>query len=65
METREKITIETLYKRNGTTLKFVPIKNVPGFSHRVIINEKMADWLSSAVRPGKKHAEYFLKKHNA
>ena len=41
---------------------FYPIKNCPGFSHKVIINCRPAGWLSSEVRPSGKTAAYFLEK---
>jgi hypothetical protein len=47
----------------GNTLIFRPVKHVPGFTHRVIINSEAADWLGGGFPPSARHASYFLKKH--
>ncbi len=41
---------------------FVPVDNVPGFTHRVLIDELPRDWLGYG-KPSARAAEYFLRKH--
>ena len=43
-----------------TILRFVPKKGVPGFSHRVIINDEAFSWLDSRARPSADAAQYFI-----
>jgi len=56
--------IRKIYQRpDGATIEFVPVKNVPGFSHRVILNGSPVDWLSNTSKPSVKVATYFFDKH--
>ena len=56
--------VRKIYQHDdGATLEFVPIKNVPGFSHRVILNGKPVDWLSNTSKPSVKVAQYYFEKH--
>lgn len=58
------IKVRKVYQKpDGTTVEFVPVKNVPGFSHRVILNGKPVDWLTDKVKPSLKTAEYYFEKH--
>ena len=46
-------------------VEFLPLGQhavVPGFTHRVIIDGLMKDWLGHG-KPSAKSAEYFLRKH--
>lgn len=54
----------TFAAEDGRVLQFVPIKNVPGFSHRVTINGLAADYLGDNAKPSAKSAEFFLGKHS-
>lgn len=40
-----------------------PDYTVPGFSHRVIVNRRIVDWLSDSEKPSAKNALFFLEKH--
>lgn len=50
---------------------FLPVKNTPGFSHRVSITKtpsnsnlvNVVNWLSSEFRPSIKTATFFFEKH--
>ena len=44
------------------TVKFIPVRSVPGYTHRVIIDDNAVDWLGYG-KPNTKAAEYFLRKH--
>lgn len=58
-----KISVKTTYcDEHGNELKFVKV-DAGSFSHRVIVNDRPFDWLSSSYNPSKKTAEFFLKKH--
>lgn len=52
-----------LYDYDFGTLEFVPVKNVPQYSHRVIINRRPIGWLSSDTKPNIKSARYFIERH--
>lgn len=56
--------IRKIYERgDGVAVEFIKIANVPGFSHRVIINGKAVDWLSADFKPSAVSAEYYAEKH--
>jgi hypothetical protein len=44
----------------GNTVVFRPVQRVPGFTHRVIVNQVATGWLASGFKPNAKHAVYFL-----
>jgi hypothetical protein len=48
---------------DGTTIEYAPVKDAPGFSHRVLINGIPVDWQGNHRKPSKKSAVYFLEKH--
>jgi len=52
-----------MYVVDGLRVQFWPVENVPGFSHRVSINESYVDWLSDEAKPNGKSAIYFIEKH--
>ncbi len=63
-----KIRKETHYiDEYNRRLWFVPLQktDAPGFTHRVIIDYKMVDWLSTDYKPSAKTAQYFFEKHPA
>lgn len=55
--------VHKIYQKDGSTIEFVPVANVPGFTHRVILNSKPVDWLSRDFKPSIKAAEYYFEKH--
>lgn len=55
--------VVTYHHRDGRTLHFYPVSNVPGFSHRVIIDDVPFSWLSSDCKPSKKTAKFFFDEH--
>ena len=44
------------------SVEFIPITGVPGFTHRVVIDDMPRDWLGYG-KPSAHAAEYFLRKH--
>jgi hypothetical protein len=46
---------------DGNTVLFRRVRQVPGFTHRVIVNGVPTGWLAVGFRPTAKHATYFLK----
>jgi hypothetical protein len=58
---RPTVRIRKLYEfsEGPRTVEFVPVENVPGFSHRVIVDGKPSSWLSSDYKPSEKSARYF------
>lgn len=58
---------EYYHKDTRVSIRFIPVKNVPGFSHRVIIrfdSEQVAtDWLGDDFTITEKNARYYFKKH--
>ena len=61
----------TEYIAETVTIRFVPISNVPGFTHKVLIirndDRKVIkkDWLGSDFKVSEKAAKYFYEKHIA
>lgn len=51
------------YTIAGHIIRFVPIKAVPGKSHRVIIDNVAKDWLSDKAKINRRNAAYYLVKH--
>lgn len=45
-------------------IQFWPVKNVPGWTHRVTINGQACDWLSGAFKPNRKTAAFYSEKHS-
>lgn len=49
---------------DGNVVEFKPINDVPGFTHRVIVNNKAVDYLDNKhARPTAKVADFFYNKH--
>lgn len=48
--------------RTNDLVTFAPVKRVPGFTHRVIVNGKPISWLADTHRPSVKVAKYYLDK---
>jgi len=48
---------------NKIIVQFVPITNVPGFTHRVTMNGAAYAWLGDNAKPNRKSAEYFLDRY--
>ena len=56
-----KIRRVTAYRaEDGRFLEYIPAIRVPGFSHRVIIDNKPVGWLSNTHQPNAKSAEFFF-----
>lgn len=57
----------TSYKAEGWEVRFVPVENVPGYTHRVLISfegQQIArDWLGDTHKPSAKTALYYVQKH--
>lgn len=43
-------------------IEFWPVKNIPGFTHRVLVNGKKAGYLHHTVKVNQKSAQFFLAK---
>ena len=51
---------------DGFTVEFIPVKDAPGFSHRVAVCGRLVkSWLSNESRPNRKTALFFRGKHEA
>ena len=57
------IRTKTVYTCDGHRLEFVKVRNVPDFSHRVMIDDKPVDWLSDRFKPSRDTAAFFFHKH--
>lgn len=57
------------FTANGYSVKFIPEKSLPGFSHKVItVNDVTqsivaSEWLAQDVKVSSKTAEFFYNKH--
>jgi len=62
-----KFTKITEYKADAVSIRFIPVSNIPGFTHSVdiVLNHKLVvrDWLSKDFQPSEKNATYFYGKH--
>jgi hypothetical protein len=57
-------TLKTFRDEDNNTVTFKPIVDVPGFSHRVIVNHTPVDYLDNRhAKPSAKVAEFFFQKH--
>jgi hypothetical protein len=45
----------------GNTVVFHRVHTIPGFTHRVVVNNVATGWLAVGYKPNAKHATYFLK----
>lgn len=59
------MTIRKVYLDGDNQVWFAKVQNVPGFTHRVILNGVAVDWLSSESKPSKATAAFFLAKHDS
>ena len=44
---------------------FVKVPNVPGFTHKVLVDGHNVAWLSDSHRPSCQNAEFFAEKYGA
>lgn len=51
------------YSVAGYKVEFYPVSDVPGWTHRVLIDGQPADWLSCEFNPSKKTALFYAQKH--
>ena len=54
--------IPTFADTHGNTVVFRKVRDVPGFTHRVFVNNTATDWLAQGLNPTTKTATYFLRK---
>jgi hypothetical protein len=47
------------FSEGPKTVEFVPVANVPGFTHRVIVDGEPRSWLGDSFHPSVKTARYF------
>lgn len=45
---------------DGRSVQFVPCADVPGFTHRVIVDRERVGFLAASFRPNAKAAAYYL-----
>jgi hypothetical protein len=61
--------IPTYFDEAGNKVHFVPLNQrkgaFPGFTHRVLINQRCVGFLSQDHKPSAKTAEFFLEKYLA
>jgi len=59
--TKTKPTVTTIpsYLVDGKLVQFWPVTNVPGFTHRVVIDRESVGFLSNDYRPSGKVAIFF------
>ena len=54
------------YSSPAGRVDFIPVSDMPGFTHRVAINNELKrDWLGRGFRPNTRAAKFFLQKHAA
>jgi hypothetical protein len=47
------------------TIDFIPVDNVPGWTHRIAIDGTLTkSWLSESHKPNAETARFFIEKHN-
>jgi hypothetical protein len=57
--------IPTYHDENGNKVEFFPVNELPGFTHRVVINGVFAkDYLGDHCAPSAKVAKFYFEKHN-
>ena len=52
--------IPTFADTHGNVVVFRRVADVPGFTHRVIVNQVATGWLASSHKPNATNAKYFL-----
>lgn len=55
--------VPTFRDDDGNVVSFKTVTNIPGFSHRVIVNYKPVDYLGNHEKPSAKTAAFFFEKH--
>lgn len=58
--------IPTFRAEDGTVIQFFPVADKvlrQSSTHRVVLNGKAIDWLSSGYKPNQKTAIFFMEKH--
>lgn len=63
MTANAKMRLVPRYWDGEHAVTFVAVSDVPGFTHRVILDGVAVDWLARSHRPGAKAAEYYRDKH--
>jgi hypothetical protein len=49
---------------DGNSIEMIPVKNLPGVSHRIAVNGVLVkSWLFADFRPNQKSAQFFYDKH--
>lgn len=56
--------VPTFHSDAGDVVVFAPVSDVPGFSHRVLVNNTRVGFLSQDFKPSAKTASYFLEEAN-
>ena len=51
-------------EETGSELEFIPASNIPGYTHRVVIDHQVRGWLADGFRPTVANAMYFFRKHS-
>jgi hypothetical protein len=51
------------YSDGQNLVSFIPVRNAPGFTHRVIVNRAHVAWLATGHKPNAKSARFFVANH--
>ncbi len=55
--------VPTYRDEAGNIVSFKAVAHIPGFTHRVIINQRAVDYLGDNAKPSAKVAEFYFRKH--
>lgn len=55
--------IPTYEDSDGNVIQFRRVQDVPGYSHRVVLNGLAVGWLGVDFKPSSAVAGYFLREH--
>lgn len=60
------IRIRKIYvdEETGSELEFIPASDIPGYTHRVVIDRRVRGWLGDGFRPTVANAVYFFSKNH-
>ena len=47
----------------GSELEFIPASDIPGYTHRVVIDRQVRGWLADGFTPNVASAMYFFRMH--
>lgn len=47
---------------DGNEIRFVPVENIPGYTHRIAYNGLGIDWLGEHNEPDERMAAFYIKK---